>query len=713
MAGRAIKESPDRKAPDERRSFGTLSLPIEGRVLADEIGIGPQSSNIVMAADIEATQSIRRGERNMKTLTILNIEDSEEDYKLVLRHLTKVGYEVYSEKVETAEAMRSALASREWDIVISDYRMPRFSGLEAFQVLKESGLDIPFIIISGTIGEETAVNTLLAGVSDYLMKGNLSRLAPAIERGIEEAKNRRIQRSTEAALRRSEERYRLLFERNPMPMWVYDVETLIFLAVNLAAEEHYGYSAEEFRTMTIKDIRPAEDTVALDANLKQTPEMIDAGDEWRHKKKDGSIINVEITSHALVFDGKKARLVLANDITKRIQAEEELRKSEEQLKQSLKLESIGRLAGGIAHDFNNMLTAINGYSELTLRRLDENDPLRSNIEEIKKAGERSAELTKQLLAFSRRQMLQSKILDINQVVSDTVLMLERLIGEDIDLVTVLESDTANIEADPGQLSLVILNLVVNSRDAMPEGGTITIETKNVFLDDAYARQHVSVKPGRFVMLSIGDTGVGMDAQTQQQIFEPFFTTKEVGKGTGLGLSTVYGIVKQSNGNIWVYSEVGKGTVFKIYLPQIAESSSPVEEARSAVSFWGTETILVVEDEDMVRNLTVEVLESCGYEVLQARNGIEALDFCKSYGAKIDLLITDIVMPQIGGRELAERMLHNDPSLCVLFTSGYTDDAIVRHGILEEDANFIQKPFNLDDLGKKVRELLDGQRTSGN
>jgi len=649
----------------------------------------------------------------MKTLTILNIEDSEEDYKLVLRHLTKAGYELYSEKVETAEAMRSALASREWDIVISDYRMPTFSGLEAFRVLKESGLDIPFIIISGTIGEETAVNTLLAGVNDYLMKGNLSRLAPAVERGIEEVKNRRIQRSTEAALRRSEERYRLLFEKNPLPMWVYDVDTLIFLAVNIAAEEHYGYSAEEFRTMTIKDIRPAEDAAALEANLSQTPGMIDVGDEWRHKKKDGSIINVEVTSHALMFDGKKARLVLANDVTKRIQAEEELRKSEEQLKQSLKLESIGRLAGGIAHDFNNMLTAINGYSELTLRRLDENDPLRPNIEEIKKAGERSAELTKQLLAFSRRQMLQSKVLDINQVVSDTVLMLERLIGEDIDLVTVLDSNTANIEADPGQLSLVILNLVVNSRDAMPDGGTITIETKNVFLDDAYARQHVSVKPGPYVMLSIGDTGIGMDAQTQQQIFEPFFTTKEVGKGTGLGLSTVYGIIKQSNGNIWVYSEVDKGTVFKIYLPQITESSSPIEEAKPTDSFLGTETILVVEDEDMVRNLTVEVLESCGYEVLQARNGIEALDFCKSYKEKIDLLITDIVMPQIGGRELAERMLHEDPSLCVLFTSGYTDDAIVRHGILEEDANFIQKPFNLDDLGKKVSELLDVHRTPGN
>ncbi|MEP7075679.1 MAG: response regulator [Acidobacteriota bacterium] len=649
----------------------------------------------------------------MKKIALLSVEDSDADYKLVLHHLNKAGYEIYSEKVETAEDMRAALASRTWDMIISDYRMPQFSGLEAFEVLKETGFDIPFVIISGTIGEETAVKALLAGVHDYLMKDNLSRLAPAIERGIEDAKNRKIQHETLEALRRSEERYRLLFDINPLPMWVYDLDSLRFLAVNSAAIEHYGYSEEEFRNMTIKDIRQVEEIPKLLENLRKPLEQLDIPDEWVHRTKDGRLIVVEVTSHELIFDGKISRLVLVNDVTKRVQAEEELRKSEEQLRQSLKLESVGRLAGGIAHDFNNMLTAINGYSELTLRRLNDNDPLRSNIEEIKKAGERSAELTRQLLAFSRRQMLQAKILDINRIVSDTVLMLERLIGEDIELVTILDPQVASIEADPGQLGQVIMNLAVNSRDAMPNGGTITIETKNVLLDEAYAKQHIAVKPGPYVMLSVSDTGTGMDVKTQQQIFEPFFTTKEIGKGTGLGLSTVYGIVKQSNGNIWVYSEMDRGTVFKIYLPQVPEETEEqTEQTDTAGAFWGTETVLVVEDEDMVRNLTREVLESCGYTVIEARSGVDALAFSSKYPEKINLLITDLVMPQIGGRELAEKMTAAYPGILVLYTSGYTDDGIVRNGILAEDANFIQKPFTLDALAKKVRELLDsGAETS--
>jgi two-component system cell cycle sensor histidine kinase/response regulator CckA len=645
----------------------------------------------------------------MKSLSILNIEDSEADYALVGRHLAKAGYDVYSERIETAEAMRASLSSREWDLIISDYQMPSFSALQAFEVLKKSGLEIPFIIISGTIGEEAAVKALLSGVNDYLMKDNLNRLGPAIERGLDEAKNRRIQRETEEALRRSEERYRLLFDKNPLPMWVYDIETLRFLAVNTAAIEHYGFSEDEFRAMTIKDIRPAEEVPTLLENLSKADDVIDRVDEWRHQKKDGTIINVEVTSHELIFDEKRARLVLVNDITKRIQAEEELRKTEEQLILSQKLESVGRLAGGIAHDFNNMLTAINGYSELTLRQLREDDPLRPHIEEIKKAGERSADLTRQLLAFSRRQMLQPKVLDINKIVSDTAVMLQRLIGEDISLISVLGSDVAPIEADPGQLSQVILNLVVNARDAMPTGGTITIETKNVYLDEQYAKQHIAVKPGPYVMLSVSDTGTGMDAVTQKQIFEPFFTTKELGKGTGLGLATVYGIVKQSNGNIWVYSEVGKGTAFKIYLPRIEEGSdAPVEHPSPAGFFWGTETILVVEDEDMVRSLSREVLESCGYTVLEATNGMEALSMCAEH--EINLLITDIVMPQMGGRELAEKLSEAYPKIRVLFTSGYTDDAIVRHGIIEDDASFIQKPFNLDALARRVRELLDLRKT---
>ncbi|MBS1795085.1 MAG: PAS domain S-box protein [Acidobacteria bacterium] len=508
---------------------------------------------------------------------------------------------------------------------------------------------------------------------------------------------------TEAALRESEERYRILFDNNPLPMWVIDTETLAFQAVNAAAVEHYGYSYEEFLGMTAADIRPP----MAEAEFSDPADSLYRADLCKHIKKDGTIIDVEITSHELLFGGKCSRLILINDVTEQRWAEEALRQSEEQLRQSQKLESVGRLAGGIAHDFNNMLTAINGYSDLILKSLAPDDPLRRNVEEIKKAGTRSAELTQQLLAFSRRQIMQAKVLDLNRVISDTIIMLQRLIGEDIQMITSLSPDVGLIEADPGQLSQVLLNLIVNARDAMPKGGSIVIETESLYIDDYYANHHINVKPGDYVMLAVSDTGIGMDEETRQQIFEPFFTTKEMGKGTGLGLSTVYGIVKQSGGNIWVYSEPGKGTTFKIYLPRVAAPPKPAENAAGKANLQrGSETILLVEDEETVRRLSREVLELCGYKVIEAENGIAALNLCEVYKGKIDLLMTDVVMPQMGGRELAETMSQIYPQIRVLFTSGYTDDAIFRHGIIDIGTNFIQKPFTFDALARKVRELFD-------
>src|SRR6266850_5039311 len=353
----------------------------------------------------------------------------------------------------------------------------------------------------------------------------------------------------EQVLRETEERYRLLFESNPQAMWVYDRENLAFLAVNEAAIFHYGYSREEFLSMTIKDIRSAEDVPVLLDNLSNEIGVSVAG-AWRHRKKDGTNIDVEIISHPLVFAGRNAKLVLANDITERKRAEEALRETEEQLRQSQKLEGVGQLAGGIAHDFNNLLTVITGFSVLGMRGLQPEDPLRSNLEEIKKAGDRAASLTRQLLAFSRRQVLQPKILNLDSVVSEMEKMLNRLIGENIDLRAVLEPSLGSVKADPGQIEQIILNLVVNARDSMPKGGKLTIETDNVYLDEEYVRNHVGAQAGPHVMLAVSDTGSGMDQTTQARIFEPFFTTKELGKGTGLGLSTVYGIVKQSGGNIW-------------------------------------------------------------------------------------------------------------------------------------------------------------------
>jgi two-component system cell cycle sensor histidine kinase/response regulator CckA len=430
---------------------------------------------------------------------------------------------------------------------------------------------------------------------------------------------------------------------------------------------------------------------------------------WRHRKKDGTIIDVEITSHQLIFDGRKAGVVLANDITDRQRAEEALHQSEEQLRQSQKMEAVGKLAGGVAHDFNNLLTAITCHSELSLRRLRRSDPVCRNIEAIKKASERAAALTHQLLAFSRKQVLQLKVLDINNVVVETNKLLRRLIGEDVDLLTVLEPTLGQIKADPGQIGQVLMNLSVNARDAMPHGGKLTIETTNVYIDEEYARRHVSIDAGWYVMLKVSDTGCGMDADTQKRIFEPFFTTKEVGKGTGLGLSTVYGIVKQSGGSIWVYSEVGVGTTFKIYLPRTDSVFDSLEvQSDHDESPLGTETVLLVEDEEMVRDMAHEILRMSGYRVLEARHGGEALSVSEQHDGPIHLMLTDVVMPQMSGRELAERLVPLRPGLRVLYMSGYTDDAIVHHGVLDEGMAFIEKPFTPNALARKVREALDAR-----
>ena len=394
-------------------------------------------------------------------------------------------------------------------------------------------------------------------------------------------------------------------------------------------------------------------------------------------------------------------LVHTEDITER-------KRLEAQLLWSQKMETVGRLAGGVAHDFNNLLTTIIGYAELAIMGLHPSDRIYSDLQEILKASERAARLTQQFLAFSRRQIIEPKVVNLNKILADTDRMLRRLIGEDIELATVPAEDLWPVKVDPGQIAQVIVNLAVNARDAMPEGGKLTIETRCVTLDEGYARQRVTVSPGDYVMLAVSDTGVGMTREVKEHLFEPFFTTKEVGKGTGLGLATCYGIVKQSGGNIWVYTEPGRGTTFKIYLPRVQERAETLPKRDEAGYLpGGTETVLLVEDEPSVRNMAARILREQGHTVLEAATGEEALRVAKEKGEdRIHLLLTDVVMPRMGGRELADRLRVDRPDIKVLFFSGYTDEAVARHGVLDRGAAFLQKPFSPAALARKVRELLD-------
>jgi PAS domain S-box-containing protein len=505
----------------------------------------------------------------------------------------------------------------------------------------------------------------------------------------------------EAALRESEERYRDLVENAHDIIFTHDLDG-DYTSVNRAGELITGYSHEECLGLNIVDtIAPEHVGKAAEMMTRKLAGEKVTAYEVDLLAKDGKRVAVEVNTKLVLVDGVPVGVQgIARDVTER-------RLLEEQLRQSQKLEGIGQLAGGIAHDFNNLLTAINGYSGLALQRIEGNPSVRIYLEEIKKAGDRAANLTRQLLAFGRKQILQPVPLSLNDIVTDMNKMLQRLIGEDIQLSAKLTTDLKRVKADPGQIEQVLVNLIVNARDAMPQGGKLTIETTNVELDREYASAHVGVNAGAYVVLAVSDTGAGMDEHVRKQIFEPFFTTKEKGKGTGLGLSTVYGIVKQSGGNIWVYSEKNHGTTFKVYLPALAftAKSSEVKAVESPIP-GGSETVLLVEDEEVVRGLACQILEDAGYRVLVAKQGEEAIRLCLEHAREIHLLLTDVVMPGAGGKEVADRLGALRPGIKVLFMSGYTDEAIVHHGVLDSNVKFIQKPFSPAALAKKVREVLD-------
>jgi two-component system cell cycle sensor histidine kinase/response regulator CckA len=521
-------------------------------------------------------------------------------------------------------------------------------------------------------------------------------------------------RRAEEAMRASETRYRRLFEAAKDGILILDASTGEIVDVNPFLTVLLGYTKEAIMGKKLWELGIAKDVAASKLNLAELQDKESVRyEDLPLERSDGQPIEVEFVSNVYSVNGTKVIQCNIRDITARVEAEKTLRETQEQLRQASKIEAIGRLAGGVAHDFNNLLTIINGYAELMLSQFGSDHRVRSQAEEIRKAGERAAALTRQLLAFGRRQVIAPQVLNLNGVVSGIEKMIHRLIGEDIELVCILTQPLGAVKADPGQIEQVVMNLAVNSRDAMPKGGKLTIETADVELDEVYCRTHAEVTPGPYVMLAVSDTGVGMDKETQAHIFEPFFTNKEKGKGTGLGLATVHGIVKQSGGHVGVYSEPGKGTTFKVYLPRgegEPKSTQFSKEARKPTG--GSETILLVEDEEAVRTLASEVLRKRGYRVLESASAEDALQVSGRHQGTIHLLLTDVVMPQMSGRKVAELLASRRPKMKVLYMSGYTDNAIVHHGILDANTAFLQKPFTPETLALKVREVLNSPSRTG-
>jgi PAS domain S-box-containing protein len=626
-------------------------------------------------------------------IRVLLVEDNPGDARLIMEMLRDVSESEFAlERVDRLLPALERLSGAGADVILLDLGLPDSTGLDTFERIRHGTTNEPIVVISGLNDERVALEAVRAGAQDYLVKGRIEGqlLARVIRYAIE-------RKHAIEALREREERSRLLTEA-AFDGIVVTVEGVIREA-NPGMTDILGYPLDELLGRPVTDFIPAE----LHAEVaRRVREGVEGRYEFEVRRKDGRTILLEATTKNLPVGGRPGRISAVRDITS-------LRSLEHQLRQAQKMEAVGRLAGGVAHDFNNLLTAIFGYAELLAEDLPSDHPGREDLKEIRTAATRASALTRQLLAFSRQQVLQPVVLNLNDVVENVDKMLHRLLGEDVELESHLARDLGNVRADAGQIEQVIMNLTVNARDAMPTGGKITIETANVDLDAGYADRHQPVLPGRFVMLAVSDTGTGMDETTKAKVFEPFFTTKEAGKGTGLGLATVYGIVKQSGGYIWLYSEPSQGATFKIYLPRVdAPRDAPVGIPEPGGTVAGTETILVAEDDPLLLPLAHELLTKLGYRVLGARNPAEALAAARSHEGEIDLLVTDVVMPGGGGFHLAQQLLAERPTLRVLYMSGYTDEAVVRHGLLERGTNYLQKPFTPGVLARRVRDALDAQ-----
>ena len=666
---------------------------------------------------------------------VLFVDDEQNILRSIKRLFMEESYEVLTAN-SGEEALKLLKDGQDIGLIVSDQRMPGMQGVDLLKHASEISPDTLRIMLTGYSDINAAIEAINKGgayqyitkpwkddeliqiVRDAVYRYSLirenKRLAEIVKRQNEELKKwndqlqYRVQEQT-LEIRESEKRFRRLFDEAPVGYHEVNKEGYI-TNVNYTELEMLGYTAEEMLGKPIWKFTAGPETV------KQAFEAQIAGDllpgqafECAYCRKDGTTL-VALAGDRLLKDQTgiiSGIRTTIQDITERKRTEEKIASLQKQLHQSQKMEAIGKLTGGIAHDFNNLLTIIKGYSQLSLMGLKENNVLKENIEEIQKASDRAKDLTRQLLAFSRHQMMEVRVLDLNTLFQNLDKMLRRAIGEDIELVSVLADDLGRVKADPSQIEQVILNLVVNARDAMPSGGKLTIETGNVELDELYLQSHSGVAPGRYVELSVSDTGMGMTPEVKDHIFEPFFTTKEEGQGTGLGLSVVYGIVKQTEGNIWVDSEPGQGTVFKIYLPRVDE---PLEELKEKVEVAevprGSETVLVVEDDDQLRKLIVQVLQVQGYKVLEGSCGDDALMIFKERKKPTHLLLADLVMPRMSGFQLVQRLRKKDQEFKVLYMSGYAESVMIHHEVLATRINFIRKPFTVHSLARKVREVLD-------
>jgi two-component system, cell cycle sensor histidine kinase and response regulator CckA len=762
-------------------------------------------------------------------LKILILEDVPMDAELVEYELARSNIPFDSRCVDNRDEFLRQLDEFQPDLILSDYTLPRFDGMTALSLVRERAPSTPFLIVTGSVNEETAVGCMKAGATDYLLKSNLARIGPAIEAALARVRARTEKARAEEALRRSEANLRAIFNTSLQAFVLVDrdgtIQALNPIAVEWAArilgrevgegdhiDDFIPDAREGFEAALTGEARSVERclqgtdglerwyetthapvvdergaVIGVCLNARDVSERVRGEQALRESEAryrdlfdnasdlvcttalDGSFLYVnrawrEAIGHAddalarlrfldlvhadsreryldvvaraqagetlghvelqlvtaagvpltlegniscTTTDGSAARLRgIYRDVTERKRVEEQLRRAE-------RMQAAGRLAGGVAHEVNNMMTGVIGFSEFLMRSLDVADPRRMEVDEIIKAGTRAADVTRQLLAFTRQQFLRPEMLPVNTVVQELEKMLRRILGEDHVLQLTLAPDAGEIRADRGQLEQVLVNLMLNARDAMAAPGRVTVSSRVAVLDETYALQHggVDIPAGEYVQLAVSDTGIGMARETQARIFEPFFTTKPVGQGTGLGLSTVYGIVKQSDGFIWVYSEPGVGSTFKIYLPRVGTGGAlAAARVQGAATRGGSETVLIVEDEDMVRALASRTLREHGYTVIEARHGADALRQLAVDSTAVDLVISDVVMPEMGGRELGRRLSTLRPSLPVLYISGYTGEDVIQRGLLDAGAPFQQKPFAPEGLARKVREMLDDSRS---